>query len=103
CRFLRATQRTRPGSHAAQFALLPGDRLVDSFAADGASADAILRACGASAPAEWWAQVVTRFGGVGGVLVDPETSPSALRKIREAGHEYAPPALDDARRTITFF
>jgi hypothetical protein len=103
CRFLRATHRARPGSHSGQFALLPDDRMVDSFAADGASADAILRACGARAPAEWWAQVVTRFGGVGGVLVDPENSPSAVRKIREAGEAYAPPTLDDARRVITFF
>lgn len=103
CRFLRATHRARPGSPAGQFALLPDDRVVDSFAADGASADAILRACGAQAPAEWWAQVVTRFGGVGGVLVDPQNSPSAVRKIREAGAEYAPPTLDGARRMITFF
>lgn len=103
CRFLRATHRARPGSHSGQFALLPDDRMVDSFAADGASADAILRACGAQAPAEWWARVVTRFGGVGGVLVDPGNAPSGVRKIREAGETYAPPTLDGARRTITFF
>ena len=103
CRFLRATHRARPGSHSGQFAVLPDDRMVDSFAADGASADAILRACGAQASAEWWAQVVTRFGGVGGVLVDPQNAPSALRRIREAGETYAPPTLDGARRAITFF
>lgn len=103
CRFLRATHRARPGSHSGQFALLPDDRMVDSFAADGASANAILRACGGEATAEWWAQVVTRFGGVGGVLVDPANAPSGVRKIRAAGEEYAPPTLDATRRTLTFF
>ena len=103
CRFLRATHRARPGSHSGQFAVLPDDRVVDSFATDGTSADAILRTCGAKATAEWWAQVVTRFGGVGGVLVDPANAPSGVRKIRAAGEEYAPPTLDPARRTLTFF
>ena len=103
CHFLRATHRARPGSHSGHFAILPDDRVVDSFAEHSASADAILRACGAQASAEWWAQVVTRFGGIGGVLVDPKNAPSAVRKIQQAGEAYAPPALDANRRAITFF
>lgn len=105
CHFLRATHRARLGSQPGQFAVLPDQRVVDSYAKDGASAEAILRACGAKAPAGWWASIVTAFGGVGGVLVDPENAPSAIRKIRQAGEAYAPPALgaDGEDRTLTFY
>ncbi len=105
CHFLRATHRARPGTQPGKFAVLPDQRVVDSFAKDGASAEVILRACGAQAPATWWASIVTSFGGVGGVLVDGEHAPSAIRKIRQAGEEFAPPALvaTGADRTITFY
>lgn len=103
CHFLRATHRKRHGSTPGQFAVLPDRSVVDSFAADGASAEAILRHCGESATPEWWAEVVTRFGGIGGVLVDPKNAPSAIRRIGEAGESYAAPAFDAARRAVTFF
>jgi hypothetical protein len=103
CHFLRATHRKRLGTASGQFAVLSDDRVVDSFAADGASAEAILRHCGTNATPDWWAEVVTRFGGVGGVLVDPKNAPSAIRRISEAGETYAAPAFDASRRAVTFF
>lgn len=103
CRFLRATHRKRPGTASGQFAVLPDERVVDSFAGQGASAEAILRHCGSGATPHWWAEVVTRFGGVGGVLVDPKNAPSAVRRIGEAGEVYAAPAFDASGRAVTFF
>ena len=103
CHFLRATHRKRPGTASGQFAVLPDQRVVDSFAENGASAEAILRQCGDDAAPEWWAEVVTRFGGVGGVLVDPKNAPSAVRRIADAGETYAPPMLEASGRAVTFF
>ncbi len=94
CHFLRASNKARPGSAVARFAVLP-EGLVVSASNDGSSASDILRACGDGAPGAWWAQIITRFDGqVPGVVVDPKTTPSAIRRIREAGLAYAPPELD---------
>ncbi|MCK6550550.1 hypothetical protein L6R52_32230, partial [Myxococcota bacterium] len=71
-----------------------------------AGAATVLRTCGRGAPAEWWAQVVTRLSGrVRGVVVDPVNAPSAIRKLRAAGREWAPPALKvgPGSTTLTFF
>ena len=103
CMFYRASNTARLDSQPAEYVVLPDGQLVG---AGGTSAATVLQACGKNAPAEWWAQVITRFSGkVRGVVADPETTPSALRKIREAGGEYAPPTLttDAGSTKITFY
>jgi len=103
CMFYRATNTARLDSQPAEYVALPDGQVVG---AGETSAATVLQACGKDAPAEWWAQVITRFSDkVRGVVADPETTPSALRKIREAGGEYTPPTLStDAGSTkITFY
>ncbi len=105
CHFLRATNKARPGAAVARFAVLP-DVGVLSTSTDGASASTILRACGDQAPGVWWAHIITRFDGqVPGVVVDPKTTPSAIRKIRAAGRAYSPPELNrnGAAASVSFF
>lgn len=106
CAFYRASNEAQLDSQPTHYAVLPDGQVVGSVATDPSALAAVLRACGHDAPAEWWAQVITRFSGeVGGVVVDPETAPSAVRKIREAGAEYAPPTLvtDSGSTTVTFY
>ena len=82
CTFYRASNPARIDQQPVQYAVLP----------DGQVARApteVLRRFGDGASADWWAQVITRLGGARGTLVD-EHAPSAIRKIHEAGAEWAP-------------
>jgi hypothetical protein len=101
CSFFRATNSAQMGRQPAEYAVLPDGKVVGS-----AGAARVLKECGKDAPAEWWAQVITRFSGkVSGIVVDPKNAPSALRKIREAGGEYSPPKLVTERgsTSVTFY
>ncbi|ALN79813.1 hypothetical protein [Lysobacter antibioticus] len=105
CRFYRVSNRARAGQQPADYAVLPDGSLVSGTQAGGASgAEAVLRSCGQNAPAEWWAQVVSRFAPVGGVMVD-ENAPSAIRRIRKSGaSSYAPTLRPDGNaKVLTFY
>lgn len=101
CTFFRATNTAQKDRAPAEYAVLPNGEVVGAK-----NAAAVLNACGRGAPAEWWAQVVTRLSGeVRGVVVDPKNAPSALRKIRAAGNEWSPPALRSTgtSTTVSFY
>lgn len=89
CAFFRASDPTRLDQAPADYAVLPSGQVAQDVGQ-------VLRKCGQGAPAEWWAQVIARLGGVRGILVD-QHAPSALRKLRAAGAEWAPPALKATR------
>lgn len=97
CAFFRASDPTRVGQAPADYAVLPGGQLAKG-------ATEVLRQCGQGAPGEWWAQVIARFGGVPGILVDKH-APSAIRKIRAAGEEWKAPELVASGGTtaLTFY
>lgn len=106
CRFFRATNTAQAGRQPAEYVTLPDGRIIGGQGTDTSRAATLLQSCGAGAPAQWWAQVITRYSGrVGGVVVDPVNAPSAIRKIREAGGDYAPPRLatDAGSTSIVFY
>lgn len=101
CSFFRATNTAQKDRAPAEYVVLPNGEVAGSK-----KAAAVLKACGRGAPAEWWAQVVTRLSGeVRGVVVDPQHAPSALRKIRAAGGEWSPPELRSttSSTTVSFY
>jgi hypothetical protein len=65
----------------------------------------ILDSCAADAPAEWWAEIVTRFHrdlGAGIVLVDESTRPDVSRRLKQAGKPFTPPTLDPGRKVLRY-
>lgn len=97
CSFYRATNTAQVGRPPSEYALLPNGEIVG---ANGA--EKVLRACGKDAPAEWWAQVVTRLSGkVRGLVVAPRSAPTAVRKMRAAGKEWTPPKMVAAAGTTS--
>lgn len=108
CEVYRVSNRARLDSQPVHYAALPDGTLVNGSSqrdGDGDSgAAAVLRACGQNAPAEWWAQVVSRFAPVGGVMVD-DHAPSAIRRIRQSGADSYQPVLQpkDGAKVLTFY
>lgn len=105
CRFYRASNPARIDARPAEYAFLPDGTLVGGDRAQAeASVGALLQICGKDAPPEWWAQVVSRFAGSGGLVVD-ENAPSAIRRLRKAGiQDHAPSLRRDGDATVlTYF
>lgn len=105
CRFYRASNPARIDARPVEFAFLPDGTLVGGDREQAvARAGALLQACGSDAPADWWAQVVSRFAGTSGVVVD-ENAPSAIRRLRKAGIEDHAPSLrrDGDSTVLTYF
>lgn len=105
CRFYRASHPGQLDASPVEFAVLPDGRVVggDRDAAKQGIGD-VLKACGETATADWWAQVVSRYAGTGGVVVDDD-APSAIRRIRGAGiADHAPSLRQDGTSTVlTYF
>jgi len=105
CRFYRASNPARADAAPAEYAFLPDGTLVGGDREQAAArVGALLQACGSDAPADWWAQVVSRFAGTGGLVVD-ENAPSAIRRLRKAGiQDHAPSLRRDGDATVlTYF
>lgn len=92
CRFHTALRRKTFEAPALALAVLPDGEVV--VGDDDASAARVLEACGADAPADWWAEVVARFArGVGGKVVRPSNA-ADIEAIGQQGGAYQPPVLD---------
>jgi hypothetical protein len=100
CSFYTVGHTVLPLSYQANYALL-GEQVVG--VGDGSVVARILDACSDGAPAEWWAEIVTRFhGSLGGgiVLRDENMRPDVVRKMMDAGQAFAPPALDKGKSLV---
>jgi hypothetical protein len=103
CSFYTVGQTVRPVPYEANYALIGGRQVVG--AGDGDTAARILDACGAGAPADWWAEIVARFHrdvGNGIVLTDEQRRPDITRQLAAAGRTFERPALADGRLPLTF-
>lgn len=94
CAVYAAMPTDRTAHAAAYFAELADGRLAGDDPRGDAAAAAVLRACGHGAPADWWAQIVSSFGdSVGGAVLTADGDPYAIRRLRERGVAFEPPAL----------
>jgi hypothetical protein len=103
CSFYTAAHTVLPLSYQSNYALLAGEQVIG--VGDGNVVAKILDGCAAGAPAEWWAEIVTRFHrdlGGGVVLRDEKTKPDLVRKMIEAGKTFTTPALDKGKQSLTF-
>jgi hypothetical protein len=103
CSFYTVAHTVRPLSYQGNYALLGGEQVVGT--GDGDVVAKILDSCSAGAPAEWWAEIVTRFHrdlGSGIVLRDENTRPDVVRKLKEAGKAFAAPALDNGKMPLRY-
>jgi hypothetical protein len=103
CSFYTVAHTVRPLSYQANYGLLAGKEVIGN--GDGKVVAKILDSCAADAPAEWWAEIVTRFHrdlGAGIVLVDESTRPDVFRRLKEAGKPFTPPTLDPARKVLRY-
>jgi hypothetical protein len=104
CRFYRATNRARMDAGAVHVAVTPDDALIAASNDATAAAD-VLHRCGAQAPAEWWAEVVSRFSGrAAGKVVLPDDKLS-VNLVEATGEPYAAPRLarDASGTTLHYF
>ena len=106
CSIYTAGHKVRPISYQLNYAALPGDTVVS--VADDRAVGKILDACGADAPAEWWADIITRFHkdlGAGLVLENEKENPGAIRKIQAAKKEFAPPKFSSEAggKAVTYY
>lgn len=105
CRFYRASNPAHTDAQPVEVAFLPDGSLIGGDREQTrARLGGLLQACGADAPAEWWAQVVSRYAGTGGLIVD-ENAPSAIRRLRKAGIQDPAPSLrrDGDSTVLTYF
>lgn len=103
CAFYTVGHTVRPLSYQANYALIKGNEIVRT--GDGSAVAKILDACSEGAPAEWWAEIVTRFHrdlGSGIVLRDENTRPDVTRKLAAAGQKFEPPVIDEAKQSLSF-
>ncbi len=105
CSFYTAGHNVRPLSYQLNYALLSGDTILS--VSDNGAVSRILDACGADAPAAWWAEIITRFHkdlGAGMVLTDSKRNIGAMDLIKKAEKEFMPPKLsDDAGNKVVSF
>lgn len=93
CRFYRVSNPKQLDAAPVEFVLMADGSVVGGDREQAAARiGEVLRTCGADAPPLWWAQVVSRFAGTGGVLVD-DNAPSAVRRLRRAGIDDPAPRL----------
>jgi hypothetical protein len=103
CSFYIASHKVRPLSYVRNFALLNGDAVVG--AGDGRVVGRILDDCSADAPADWWAEIITRFHtdlGGGVVLHDENTRSDVTRQLAKAGKSFYAPVLEKAQQSVRF-
>lgn len=103
CSFYTAANAVRPLSYQANYAVLPKDEVIGISDPDAAAK--ILDTCSAGAPADWWAEIITRFhGDLGGgiVLSDEQVRPDITRKLMQAGMKFTPPAFGDDKQSVSF-
>jgi hypothetical protein len=94
CSFYAAVPEDRAAHAPGYFGLLPDGRVVGIDLRGDDAAAALLAACGREAPADWWATVVARFSDrIGGSVLTESGNPFGIRKVRERGATFAPPAL----------
>lgn len=106
CHFYIALDTSGPAHAVGNYAVLDDRRIAGVDVRGNAAATLLLRQCGKDAPADWWASVVARFSGeVGGLVLTADGNPFAIRKIKDAGVAFAPPALvrEGDATTLSFF
>lgn len=106
CTFFVAAPTDRAAHESATFAVLPDGRIAGVDLRGDDAAAAVLAECGGEAPADWWASVLTRLSAsVGGMVLTADANPYALRKVRDSGAAFSPPALKRGARgtEISFF
>jgi hypothetical protein len=106
CSFYVAVPEDRAVPAPGYFGLLPDGRVAGIDVRGDDAAAALLNACGKEAPADWWANVVVRFSGsIGGSVLTADGNPYGIRKVRERGGSFAPPALSrgPAGAELVFF
>lgn len=105
CSFYIASNNVWPLPYRLYYAVVPGDTVISQ--SDDHAVNKILDTCGSDAPADWWAEIVTRFDqelGSGVVLTDEDEYPEVVDKIRDAKKEFAPPKFSDeaSGKTVSF-
>lgn len=106
CAFYAAVAEDRAAPAPGYFGLLPDGRVAGIDLRGDDAAAVLLASCGRDAPADWWATVVARFSGsIGGSVLTQEGNPYGIRRVRERGATFAPPALtrSPAGAELAFF
>lgn len=106
CSFYTALSNVRMLSYLPNYAVISGDTVVGI--SDKQAVSKILNACGSDAPAEWWAEIVTRYSqelGNGLVLKNEKEHTDAIAIIKAAKKDFAPPTFseDAGGKTVTYF
>ena len=105
CSFYTALSKVQMLSFLPNYAMISGETVVS--VRDKQAVSKILNACGSDAPADWWAEIVTRYSqelGNGVVLTNANEFPNVIAKIRAAKKEFAPPKFSDEAggKTVNF-
>ncbi|HST44433.1 MAG TPA: hypothetical protein VLK29_04320 [Luteimonas sp.] len=102
CTFHAALHRKTLDAPSLALATLPDGSVV--AAGDSAGAVRVLDRCGADAPPEWWAEVVSRFAeGAAGKVVRPSNA-ADIEAIEQRGGRYRAPDLGrDGDATVLTF
>lgn len=103
CSFYTAGNTAHPLSFEANYALLPGDKVVGI--GDENAVRKILDTCSEGTSADWWAEIITRFDGeIGGglVLTDESERPDIVRKLDKAGMKFTAPKFTHDKQNVTF-
>jgi len=102
CSFYTAANTAAPLSYVRNYALFNEEVTP---AGDGKVVAHILDKCSKGASANWWAEIIARFYndlGNGQVLVDENTRPDIVRKLSQAGKDFARPVLDRKKQSVRF-
>ena len=103
CAFFTTASKVRPLSYQPNYAVLRGTEVIGI--GDHEAASKILDVCSEDAPADWWAEIITRFHqdvGGGVVLSDESVRPDVVRKLAKAGKSFTPPTFDDSKSSVSF-
>lgn len=106
CSFYAAVPEDRAAPMPGYFGLLPDGRVAGIDLRGDDAAAVLLHTCGKEAPADWWATVVVRFSSsIGGAVLTADGNPYGIRRVRERGAEFAPPAVsrNGAAAELRFF
>ena len=105
CSFYTALSKVQMLSYLPNYAVISGETVVS--VRDKQAVSKILSACGSDAPADWWAEIVTRYSqelGNGVVLTNANEFPNVIARMRDAKKEFAPPKFSDDPngKTVSF-
>ncbi len=106
CSFYTVRHTVRPLSYVLNYAVLSGETVLS--VSDDQAASKILEACGSDAPADWWAEILTRFNseiGPGVVLHNAKQNFGAMDQIQTAKKEFTPPKFSDdaSGKSVSFY